>query len=1366
MTVLIVDDVPANLKLLRAILEAEGITVVEATDGRQGLAVLERDKIDLVISDVLMPNMDGYRFCCEVRRSARHCATPFILYTSTYTSDSDEKTGLEMGADRFIRKPALAKVIIAAAYDVLQTKRRRPAPADSDSELYLMKEYSERLVAKLEEKNIELADNFANSRELEARKTAILQSSLDAIVTLDGRGRIIEFNSAAEQMFGYSQGSIIGHDLADFLPAEILISLKSNESLQEAGARSLPHPHTLGERQGRSEGPKPPATGDDTVVAKLSEMTALRADGREFPIEFSIVRIPVEGTTLYTCFIRDITARKQAEEQRRLQATALETTANAILITDRKGAILWVNAAFTNLTGYSGGEVLGKTPRVLKSGAHDQAFYRGLWETITAGETWRGEFTNRRKDGTIFYDEHTITPVRDAGGKITHYIGILHDVTERKRAEAELAGERTLQRTLVDLLPDAIFVKDRESRFILANTACATKMRVVSSQDLIGKTDANFYSAKDAADWRAEELRILNGELVVNEDEVVVLPDGTEQVFAITKVPFRDVNGNIIGLVGSGRNITERKHAEEALARQAVRYKTFMDLSIDSFHVLDQKGDLLEANPAFYRRLGYAAAEMKGMNVADWDGRWTREEMHERMRAMVDLGDTFVTRHRRKNGTTFDVEVSVTSIRIEGQPVLFCVARDITERQRAEKAVRESEARFRQLAENIQEVFWMTNADQSEIIYASPAYEQIWGRTVAGLYQNPQDWIDAIVAEDRPAVIKAFAGLAGGAPEANAEYRICTPEGEIRWILDRGFPIHDETGQLYRIGGVSADITERKLRELLQRVQHEVAVVLVKAAPFQETVNKVLEIICKGLGWDIGELWAVDRLAKLLRCVEIWHPQSTEFKEFVYATRQMTLASGVGLPGRVWKSGQQLWVADASQESTCARQNFAAKLGLRGFLGFPVQVRGDVHGVIGFFSAKIRQPTAELSAMFETISSQLGQFVERRLLEDQLRHSQKMEAIGQLAGGVAHDFNNLLTVIQGHGELLLGQNNLDGQTLEQLNQMFVAAQRAANLTRQLLTFSRKQVMQVKVLNLNEVIGDLTKMLRRVIGEDIALQTSLASKLPSLRADAGMLEQVIMNLCVNARDAMPHGGRLTIGTEPAVVGEQEVQQMPQARRGEFVCLRVHDTGCGMSPEIVAHIFEPFFTTKVAGKGTGLGLATVYGIVKQHEGWIEVSSKVGQGTEFKVFLPAVSTPASEAKRAADQSSMRGGTETILLVEDELAVRELARIVLERLGYRVLEAGSGVDALSVWEAHRSEIALLLTDMVMPDQMTGLELAEKLQAEQPELKVIFTSGYSTDLVGRDLKLLEGKNFLQKPYPPRKLAQAVRECLDTKAQA
>ena len=385
---------------------------------------------------------------------------------------------------------------------------------------------------------------------------------------------------------------------------------------------------------------------------------------------------------------------------------------------------------------------------------------------------------------------------------------------------------------------------------------------------------------------------------------------------------------------------------------------------------------------------------------------------------------------------------------------------------------------------------------------------------------------------------------------------------------------------------------------------------------------------------------------------------------------------------------------------------------------------------------------------------------ERKLLEEQFRQAQKMEAVGQLAGGIAHDFNNLLTAISGYSQLALRALGAEDPLRRYIEEVKKAGDRAAALTRQLLAFSRKQVLQPKVLDLNFIVLDLEKMLRRLIGENIELSTVLNPDLGSIKIDPGQMEQVIMNLVVNARDAMPEGGKLLIETENVYLSDNYTKQHIGVSPGPYVMLAISDTGMGMEEETQEHIFEPFFTTKELGKGTGLGLSTVYGIIKQSEGSIWVYSEVGEGTTFKIYLPRVDEGAQHYTKSLETDANLHGSETILLAEDEEIVRNLAREVLESYGYHVLEAANGGSALLICEQYKETIHLLLTDVIMPE-MSGHTLVERLAGLRPQMKVLYMSGYTDSGMAQRGVMAEGAHFIQKPFSPRDLMRKIREVLN-----
>ncbi len=690
----------------------------------------------------------------------------------------------------------------------------------------------------------------------------------------------------------------------------------------------------------------------------------VRKDGRVIHTTISVrcLRRTDGSVDYFMALLQDITERKHAEQQLRLQATALQSAANAIVITDNQGTISWVNPAFTRLTGYSSREVSGRNVSILKSGSHGPAFYKNLWDTILARQVWQGEMINRRKDGSQYDEEQTITPVLDETGEIINFIANKQAITERKRAEEE------------------------------------------------------------------------------------------------------------------------RTQLTDQIENQR-------------------------------QRLDNIVASVPGVVWEAW-----------------------------------------------GEP----------------------------------------DAANQRINFVSDYVETMLGYSVEEWLSTPNFWLSIVHPDDREQTAQAAAAdFASRTSDGTLEFRWVAKDGRILWVQSHTATIIDDEGQPVGSRGVTIDITERKR------------------------------------------------------------------------------------------------VEEALQAS-----------------------------------------------------------------EDQLRQSQKLEAVGHLAGGVAHDFNNLLTVITGYSDLTLLRLDKDEPNRANVEEIKKAGQRAASLTRQLLAFSRKQVLQPRILKLNSIVSDVEKMLRRLIGEDIDLLTLLEPSLGQINADPGQIEQVILNLAVNARDAMPQGGKLTIETSNVDLDNEYARKHAAIRPGKYVMLALSDTGTGMDAETQARMFEPFFTTKVQGKGTGLGLSTVYGIVKQSEGNIWVYSELGKGTTFKVYLPRVDDLARIETAPESGAAAPQGRETVLLTEDEEPVRRLTRRILELNGYQVLEAANGDEALSIYKEHTGQIDLIVTDVVMP-KMSGLELAQSVKILRPNIKVLYLSGYTDDAIVRHGILDQKMAFLQKPFTPDALLRKVREVLD-----
>jgi two-component system cell cycle sensor histidine kinase/response regulator CckA len=631
--------------------------------------------------------------------------------------------------------------------------------------------------------------------------------------------------------------------------------------------------------------------------------------------------------------------------------------------------------------------------------------------------------------------------------------------------------------------------------------------------------------------------------------------------------------------------------------------------------------------------------------------------------------------------------------------------------EQAQRERSEHEERFLQLADNIDELFFVMDARHKGTIYINPAYERIWGRSCQSLYDDPQSFVDAVPADDRVRLLEYMERIERGEQPGKVEYRVVQPNGNVRWLLAHAAPIRNAQGEVYRIAGVALDITESRetqvaLSESAERYRKLTDATFDAIVVTQDGILKEMNAGYTAMfGYTVEELLGrplTDLVAE-------------ESREEVERRYRKNIDGTYEVLGRR-KDGKQLLL----------------------------EATGRTYDIGG-------RP-ARITA--------LRDMTERRTLENQFRQAQKMEAVGRLAGGVAHDFNNLLTVIMSYTDMLSEGFSAKDPRADDLNEIRKAALTASSLTRQLLAFSRQQVIEPRVVNLNDIVATSQKMLQRLIGEDVELATTLTDEPVTVLIDPGQLEQVIMNLAVNARDAMPNGGKLTIETADPMMDAEYARDHWPSNPGKFAMLAVTDTGTGMDEGTRAQIFEPFFTTKETGQGTGLGLSTVYGIVKQSNGFIWVYSEPGFGTTFKIYLPLVDEPAAKCGGSAKLSPAPTGTETVLLAEDAAAVRVAARQILERSGYTVLEAPTGKDALIIASKRQAPIHLLLTDVVMPE-MSGRELAEQFAEFRPASKVLYMSGYTNDAIVRHGILQPGIAYLQKPFSPDALARKVREVLD-----
>jgi two-component system, cell cycle sensor histidine kinase and response regulator CckA len=759
----------------------------------------------------------------------------------------------------------------------------------------------------------------------------------------------------------------------------------------------------------------------------------------------------------------DITEHKRAEKVLQMFQFATDRAADAVFWMNRDGSFYYVNDEACRSLGYTREDLMQLSLFDIDPG-HSEEQWQENWLRFDQNNMaqCRWERTHCRKDGSTFPVEIMVRHF--STGEIDVRVAFVRDITERKRADQALQQERNLLRTLIDNIPDYIFVRDTSNRFILANKSIARLMGVPQPADLIGKRDADFYPPELAAIFDKIDQEVFAGHLIPNEERVLRFPNGQELTVLNTKVPFKNDQGEVIGLIGIGRDITERKRAEESQARLA----TAVEQAAETVVITDTTGKILYANPAFEKASGYTRAEALGQNPRILKSGKQDAEFYRRMWEVLHRGEVWSGRfmNRRKDGAFYEEEATIS-------------------------------------------------------------------------------------------------------------------------------PVRDANGKVVNYVAVKRDVT--------REVQ----------------------------------------------------------------------------------------------------------------------------------------------------------------LEAQFRQAQKMEAVGQLASGVAHDFNNILNVIIGYGDLIASDLEPDSPLRTYAEELRTAAERAVGLTKQLLVFSRKQKVELVVLDLNETVVNLEKMLRRLIGENIEMAIVPGKDTGRIKADAGYIGQVLMNLAVNARDAMPKGGKLTIATDNVTLDENHARIHAGTAPGDYVMLTVSDTGTGMTPEVKARIFEALFTTKPAGKGTGLGLVTCQAIVQQSGGHIEVDTGVGRGTTFKVYFPRVDKPVKADDGPDQTGALPRGTETLLVVEDEPSVRHLAWKVLKALGYHVLRANNGQDALHlVHEYSGPPIRLVITDVMMP-VMGGKVMADWLKATYPDLKILFSSGYTDDAIAQEGVLEPGVAFLPKPYTPEALARTVRAMLD-----
>ena len=1152
----------------------------------------------------------------------------------------------------------------------------------------------------------------------------------------------------------------------------------------------------------------------------------------------------------------------------------LRTVVNLVVSSNFPMAILWgsdlifiYNDAYSVIAEDRHPRALGRSTRDVWPEAW--AFNRPIFERVMSrGESvaLKGQLFRIVRHGEVqnAYFTLSCSPIRSEASQVAGTMVVLLETTleesQLASANLDLAAQNAF-RALTDHSPDSVDRFDRTFRHVYIN-AVAAAVAGRTPEEVIGKTNREIGVADATATLWEERLRHVfeTGEPLEVED---TFPSSGGLRFYHTRcVPETSADGVVQTVLAVSRDTTDRRRAAvETLREREEGRHAILQTAMDGFWLTDLQGRLLEVNETYCGMSGYSEQELLAMRIPDLEATESSADTAGHIQRIIAQGmDRFESHHRRKDGSIFDVEVSVQYRTSDGGR-LVTFLRDITERRSLDHQLAQSHLLLSNLARLVPGVIYQYRLypdGRSAFPYSSPGMNDIYEVTPDEVREDATPVFGRLHPDDYDDVAHAIQESARTLQTFYCEFRVVLPRQGLRWRWSQAQPERTEDGgTLWH--GIILDITERKRAEatLIQAKDFAENLILTANVIFVELniggevvrLNPDAERITGYSQADVvGKNW-FEVLVPRVRYPHVWaeferitargevprtfenpiRTKSGEERHIVWQNSLVrrgggvagTISFGVDITDRkraeeafrlseerlslaMMSARQGLWDWDIARDEAYLSPVYLEMIGygehelpqgsvLRLFESL---VHPDDYAKVSRAMQALLEGTSEHSIAeyrLRTKSGEdrwvrgIGRIVARddkgaplrmvgtvtditenkqaeeirASLEGQLQQAQKMESVGRLAGGVAHDFNNMLAVILGHVEIVLNKMDAADPTRNDLLEIQSAAQHSANLTSQLLAFARKQTTAPRVLNVNDTIAKMLKMLQRLIGEDITLVWSPASHVWPVRFDPTQIDQILANLCVNARDAIDGVGTITIETRNTVLDQEYCRAHPGAVPGSYATLTVSDTGYGMAPEVLDHVFEPFFTTKGLGRGTGLGLATVYGIVKQNEGWVTVESAPNKGTTFMVCLPRFTGVVPDVAASAAADAPRGHGETVLLVEDEPALLVLGETMLRRLGYTVLTADSPREAIRIAENHEGSVDLLVTDVVMPE-MHGRALADKIAAIRPDARHLFVSGYTADVIANRGVLDQSVHFLQKPFSLQELGAKVRQALDS----
>ena len=1476
MKILIVDDNNDSRMILRKILESEGHTIEAAVNGEEALVMAQKSPPDMIISDILMPVMDGFTLCCQCKEDQRLQSIPFVFFTATFTDEKDEELALNMGAARFIRKPAEPDEFIKILRGVIEdwekggTSSVRKVQAEEKDTLKL---YSERLVHKLEKRQLDLEREIAGKAHTEEQLRRarldwenIFQATGQPSLLLDPGYTILEANRAAAESTNMSKEELIGRKCYE-------IFHKTDMPPEDCPLNKL-------------------------LLTKDFEQTPMKIEALDRTFLVSCTPVLNEAGSLEKVIhiATDITQQIRTEEA--LQAseeryrTLYDSMMDAFVNVDMDGHIRDWNKSFLDMLGYTPEEVMTLTYQDLtleKWHAMEQAIVEQ--QIIPKGYSDIYEKECRKKDGTIFPVEMRTFLLRDKGGNPSGMWAIVRDITERKKAMKAVQESEVKYRRLFEAAKDGILILNEKTGRIEDANPFLLDLLGYSYEEILNKEIWELSPFKDILANKSAFAKLKGKKYIRYEDLPLQTIEGKSAHVEFISNVYQVDDHKVIQC--NIRDITERKMAAAALQESEKKYRLVVDNASEAILVA-QDTFIRFFNPKALELLGYSEKEVRSMSFIDFivpeDRDMVIERHQRRMRGEV-FPAVYSLRVLDKKQNIRWIEVNAVAISWKGTPATLIFFSDITQRKHAEAALHNHMDFLDTLINTIPAPVFYKDRDG---VYLG--CNDQYAATLMGL---PREVIIGHTIVDLEGKIPA--DLAQRHHDSDLDllrapgfrfYEEDTPcaDGTTRTFVYSKTAFTDAQGQVSGMVGIMMDISRRKLAEQeLEASQQNLSIHGRISESFllcsgDEIYDEILKIIVEISQSTYGLFGYLDEERNIIvpaLTSEVWEDCLIPEKTFVFSWEKIcnsifgrtvtgkasirtnlkanvpeghvpieniltvpiifqdavigifavaNKASGYGeaeerrlkdvaeyiapiLQSRLQqeKEEQRRRKSEAYilKQAKVLEQSLdgIAIADLEGVIQYVNPAWAALHGYTpdeltgvnldtfstpgtmkterdshpaqlkpGIFHTETAEHRRKDGTVFSArisiftlkddrgtpvnIVAYVRDITEEKRLDNLLHQAQKMEAVGQLAGGIAHDFNNMLSPILGYADLILMNMKPEEPYYQELLQIRKAGERAKDLTWQLLALSRKQIMEMKNVDLNTVVTDLNKILRRTIREDIAINVSLSPKPMLIKGDTGNIGQILINLAVNAQDAMPNGGTIFIETADAVLDESYTTVHPGLLPGRYAMLSLSDTGCGMDQHTIEHIYEPFFTTKDPGKGTGLGLATIFGIVKQHNGYIMVYSEPGTGTTFKVCFPKIQDEEGADAEIVEIEEFKPGTETVLVVEDEESVRDLACRILRDYGYTVISAEDAQECLRIIEQYKGSIDLLLTDVIMPG-MNGKQLFDSITAAIPSIKVIFLSGYTNDVLFKHGLLMPGTNFISKPFTVRELTGKVRAVLD-----